>query len=54
MEMLFDIISFEGCPKSSKFHQKRGAIAEYFCRGNTLPVIMKLEKLFQISVLISL
>ena len=34
--------------------QKEGAIAEHFCYGNTLLILIKLEKLIQISVLNSL
>ena len=39
--------------KSSKLHQERRTIAEYLCRGNAQPLLIKLEKLIQISVLIS-
>ena len=43
----------EVCSKSYKLHLERGATAEHFCYGNTLPLFLKLEKLIQISVLIS-
>ena len=44
--------------KESRFksfgpYPERRAIAEYFCYGNTLPLLIKLENLIQISVLIS-
>ena len=39
--------------KSSNLHQVRKAIAEHFCCDNTQSILIKLEKLTQISVLIS-
>ena len=39
--------------ESSKPHPERSAIAEHFCWGNTLLLLIKLEKLIQISVFIS-
>ena len=38
--------------KSSKPNLERRALAEYFCCGDTLPLLIKLEKPIQISVLI--
>ena len=43
----------KGCPKTSKPLSERRAIAEHFCCDNTLLLLIKLEKLFQISILIS-
>ena len=39
--------------KSSKPHPEGRATAEHFCCTNTQPFLIKLEKLIQISVLIS-
>ena len=39
--------------KSSMPHPERSVMAEYFCCGNTLPLLIKPENLIQISVLIS-
>ena len=39
--------------KSSKLYSERWARDEYFCNGNTLPILIKLEKWIQISTLIS-
>ena len=44
---------YEVRSKSSKPHPERNAIAEHFCCGNTLQLFITLEKLIQISVLIS-
>lgn len=43
--------SYEGRSKSSEHHPERRAIAEHFCCGNTLPLLIKLEKVSQISLL---
>ena len=40
------------CSKISKAHPERRGIAEHFCGSNTLPLLIKLEKLIQISVLV--
>ena len=45
--------TYKGCWKSSMPHPEQRAIAEYFYYGNTLLLLIKLEKLIQISVLIS-
>ena len=42
------------CSKSSKLYLERRVISEHFCCSYTLPLLIKLEKLIQISVLISL
>ena len=44
--------TFEGHSKNFKPHPERRACAEHFCSGNIL-LLIKLEKLIQISVLIS-
>ena len=44
----------EGHSKCSKPHPERSVIADPFCCGNTLPILIKLEKLSQILVLISM
>ena len=46
------IYIYEGLSKSSLLHPEK-AIAEHFCCGNTLPLLLKLEKLMWISALIS-
>ena len=38
----------EGCSKSSKPYPERGTIAEHFCCGHTLPLLMMLEKIIKI------
>ena len=43
----------EGHSKSFKPHLKRRTIDEHFCRGNILWLLIKLEKIIQISVLVS-
>ena len=43
----------QGLFKSSKPYPEIRVIAEHFCYGNELPLLIKLEKLIQISVLIS-
>ena len=43
----------EGRSKGSNLHRERRAIAEHFCSANTLLLLIKFEKLIQISVLIS-
>ena len=48
----FETLS-KGHSKSSKPHAERRSIAEHFCRGNTLPLLIKLEKLIRISVFIT-
>ena len=45
---------YEGRPKSSKLHTDRRTIAEHFSCDNTLLFLIRLEKLVQIFVLISL
>ena len=40
--------TYNGCLKSSKPHQERRVIVEYFFCGNLLPLLRKLEKLIQI------
>ena len=44
---------YNNCLKSSKTHQERRAKADHLCYGNSLPLFMKLEKLIQIPILIS-
>ena len=44
---------YESRSKSSKPHSERRAITEHFCCSNTLPLLLKLEKIIQISFLIS-
>ena len=44
---------YEGRSKDSKPDLERSAIAEYVCCAKTLPLRIKLEKLIQISFLIS-
>ena len=39
--------------KNFEPHPERRAITKHFCCGNTLPFLLKLGKLIQISVLIS-
>lgn len=46
--------TYEGRPKCSKPQPERRTIAEHFVYGNKLPPFIKLEKLIQVSVLISL
>ena len=48
-EWIYDIRS-----KSSKPHSERRVIAEHFCCGNILPLIIKQEKLIHIYVLIQI
>ena len=38
--------------KSFKTHPEKKSIAEQFCYGNTLPLIIKLEKLIQIFLVL--
>ena len=40
-------------PKTSKFYPEITAIAEYFCCCNTITLLIKLERLIQISLLFS-
>ena len=48
------IYIYEGHSESSMLHLRR-AIAEYFCCGNTMPLLIKLKKqLMKNSVLISM
>ena len=42
---------FECCSKSSKPHLERRDLPEHLCYGNMKPLLIKLEKLIQISVL---
>ena len=44
----------DGRLKSCKPHQERRALAEHFCYSNAQPLLIKLEKPIQISVLISM
>ena len=44
---------YKGCWKSYKPHPERRGRVEYFCCSNTILLLIKLEKLIQISVLIS-
>ena len=46
------VIIHKCCSKGFKLHPESKDIAEYCC-GNTLPFLVKLEKLIQIFVLIS-
>ena len=41
-------ILYEGYSKRSNPHPERKAVAEHFCHGKTLPLLIKLEKLIQI------
>ena len=43
---------YEGSSKSSQPHPERRAIAENFCCGNILPLLIKLEKLIQIFLVL--
>ena len=49
----FKIFKVQGSFKRSRLQTERRAIAEYFCCGNTLLLLVKLEKPIQIPVLIS-
>lgn len=51
LNMLFDYMRI--IQNVLSFIHKKRAMGEHFCCGNTLILLVKLEKLFQISVLIS-
>ena len=44
---------YEDCSKSSKPHTERRVTTEHFCCGSILSLLLKLEKLIQISIEIS-
>ena len=45
--------AYEGRLKSSKPQPERRVIADHFCYGNALLLLIKVEKLIEISILIS-